>query len=130
MALTIFAIIWLFSTGAATQADSGASIAAAKQAVGKLKDAADLVYTQGPPAQVNVAISIPHDTTFFNASGREITLVIGSAVYNTTAYAVTYANLSANGLVEAGTSPGAMSVTVAAVRQANGNIVVQLNASS
>ena len=130
MALTIFALIWLFVTGAATQADNGASIAAAKQAVGKLKDAADLVYTQGPPAQVSVPISVPRDTLFFNASGREIVMTVGNSEENTTAYSVAYANLSSNGLVAAGQSPGGQSVTVAAVRDMLGNVFVQLNASS
>ncbi len=129
MALTIFALVWLFTTGAASQADKGASIATAKQAVNKLRDAANLVYTQGPPSQVKVSVSVPRDTTLFNASGREIVMVLGTPPDDSTVYSVTYANLSANGLVLAGNSPGPQSVIVAAVRQ-NGNVIVQLNASS
>ena len=129
MALAIFAVVWLFTTSSASQADGGASIASAKQAVGKLKDAADLVYTQGPPAQVTVPISVPRGTVLFNASGREVVMIIGSQAGNSTAYAVTYGNLSAHGLVEAGNSFGPLVVVVAAVRKGP-DVIVQMNASS
>lgn len=52
--------IWTYATGVQHQTNSQLTLSYAESTVKKITSAADLVYSQGPPAQVNLKVYIPN----------------------------------------------------------------------
>ncbi|MEM0475442.1 MAG: hypothetical protein QW343_01480, partial [Candidatus Norongarragalinales archaeon] len=130
IALTLAAllVVWVYVSNTTSSTKEDLNVAYARQIVLKLRDAADLVYAQGPPAQFVVEANVPEGVVYANASGREILLRVRSAGGGLTdVYAATVANLTGD-LSAIEEKSGVIPVIVKAQKQALGNIVVNITA--
>ena len=125
--LTIFLFVWLFVTNMASNASDTAAIASSRQAVTRLADAANLVYTQGPPAQVRVYVNLPGQVTNFNVSGRQIQLLLRTSAGVGDVHELTYGPLFGNNIDSVNSAPGTHYFTVTAVNGPAGTVNVQVN---
>ena len=64
--------VWIYVSGMQRQTVTELSLSYAKNAAEKIADTANLVYSQGPPAKVNVKIYIPGGVQDINISNRTI----------------------------------------------------------
>ncbi|MFH0974012.1 MAG: hypothetical protein V1817_04475 [Candidatus Micrarchaeota archaeon] len=120
-------VVWLYVSSQTNSTSQALNVAYAKQVVLKLRDAADLVYAQGPPARFVVEVNVPEGVEYADASGKEILLRVRNSGGLTDVFASTVANLTGN-LSAFERSFGLMPVTVVAQRQSLGNVVVNITA--
>ena len=72
--LAIMIPVWVYVTNVQYQTNSQLTLSYARNTVEKLVAAADLVYSQGPPAKVNMQVYIPPDVkniTFINTTSQQ-----------------------------------------------------------
>ncbi len=68
-----FAIpVWLYVTSLQQSAGEDLSLSYAQNAVNQITSAADLVYTQGPPAKVRLSVYIPSRVDMINITNRTV----------------------------------------------------------
>jgi uncharacterized protein (UPF0333 family) len=100
VAIAIFSLVWFYVNITTTQTDTDLGISYARVAVDKIKQAADLVYTYGPPAKTNINIYIPKNVVAisFNSSNSlsEIIFKIRTGNGVSDIFAVSIANITGN----------------------------------
>lgn len=92
-------IVWVYVSTSTGYSKQDLAVAYARQVVYRLKDAADLVYAQGPPAQFYVDVNVPPgilEASVGGASGREILLRLSVGGGVTEVFATTTGNVSGN----------------------------------
>ena len=102
-------------------------MAYAKQVVLKLRDASDLVYAEGPPAQFAVEVNVPEGVQYAGVSGQEILLRVSAGSALTDVYSSTNANLTGD-LSALARKNGLFRVMVKAQQQPSGSVVVNITA--
>lgn len=125
--LAALLVVWVYVSGVTSSTKQDLNVAYAKQIVLKLRDAADLVYSQGPPAQFVVEANVPDGIEEASVSQKEILLRVRGAGGLTDVYASTVANLTGD-LTAFETRTGQLAVTVKAQRQQLGVVVVNITA--
>ncbi|MBI5177005.1 hypothetical protein HY995_02875 [Candidatus Micrarchaeota archaeon] len=126
VALVIAIIMWGVVSTTASGANDQAAIASSKQAVGKIRDAADLVYTQGAPSQLSIAFVTPRELASVSSSSREISFTLNMSTGQNTYFQDTYADLEGYGLDTLAGNPGTHTLLATAIRR-GGTTIVQLN---
>ena len=89
LSLAILLSLWLYVDGEANRVRGELQLGYAKQVVSRLRDAADLVYAQGPPAQILLEVDAPRGVQDVSIQGNSITISLFvpwgvSEVYATT----------------------------------------------
>ena len=102
--------VWAYLSTVQTQTGMELSISYAKNAVKKIADAADLVYSQGPPARINILVYIPASVEYASITNGTIKLGIRTTAGVSDIFAVSRAEL--NGTLP--TSEGSYWITVEA----------------
>lgn len=74
LSLAILMPLWLYVDAESSRVKGELQLAYAKQAVARLRDAADLVYAQGPPAQILVEVEAPRGVESAIVQGNSIGL--------------------------------------------------------
>lgn len=64
--------VWAYLTSVQVQTGMELSISYARNAAAQLTDAADLVYSQGPPARINVQVYIPGNVAYINITNSTV----------------------------------------------------------
>ena len=123
--LSALLVVWAYVSGTTSSTQQELNVAYAKQVVLKLRDAADLVYSQGPPAQFVVEVNVPEGVKEASVLEHEILLRVNSGGGLSDVYASTVANLTGD-LTPLEEKTGLAVVIVKAQRQALGNIVVNI----
>ena len=127
ISLAILVPLWIYVSSSNENVRQDLTVAYARQVVYKLKDAADVVFVQGAPAQLSVDVSVPSGITYASASGREILLRVDSGGGTTDVYSVTLGNVT-GALASFATTPGSYFVLVKAQEDALGNVFVNITA--
>jgi len=90
-----FAIpVWIYASSFQQSAGEELSLSYSKNAAEQIASAADLVYTQGPPAKVRLSIYIPAGVKETNVTGKSIVLKVWSAGNTSDVFSTSTANLS------------------------------------
>ena len=90
-----FAIpVWIYASSFQLSAGEELSLSYAKNAVTQVTNAADLVYTQGPPAKVRLSIYIPSGVEEASITGKEVNLRVASSGNYSDIFSFSTANLS------------------------------------
>jgi hypothetical protein len=92
-AIAIILPLWLYVNSALTETRSELDVTYAKVAVTKLKDAANSVYVQGPPASVYMDVEMPSNIQSISISGREIVFNLDTPGGISEVYDITLPNL-------------------------------------
>jgi len=93
-ALAIILPLWLYVNSSLGATKGELDMTYARVAVNKVKDAADSVYIQGPPASIYLEIDMPDNIESTSVSGREVQINLQTAGGISQIYAVTLANLT------------------------------------
>ncbi|MBI5229635.1 hypothetical protein HY991_05985 [Candidatus Micrarchaeota archaeon] len=91
LAIVAFAVVsvllvWVYVSMSMGDTRTRYQLALAENAVSKLKEAVDLVATQGPPARHPVSIYVPEDVKSLECKGRLITLTLYTQAGETPVY--------------------------------------------
>ncbi len=90
-----FAIpVWLYVSSMQQSAGEELSISYAKNAANQIASAADLVYTQGPPAKVRLNVYIPSRVEEINITEKTINFRMRSSVGFSDIFSSSAANLN------------------------------------
>ncbi|MBI5224670.1 hypothetical protein HY989_02275 [Candidatus Micrarchaeota archaeon] len=92
-ALAIVLPLWLYVNTTIGESKQNLDVTYAKVAVNKIRDAADSVYVQGPPAQVPLVLDMPDNIASTSINGREIQIKLYSQDGQTDIYAVAQSSL-------------------------------------
>ncbi|MFH0970980.1 MAG: hypothetical protein V1835_00280 [Candidatus Micrarchaeota archaeon] len=93
-ALAIILPLWLYVNASLSNTNQDLDATYARSAVNKVRDAADSVFVQGPPAQMYLEVEMPHSVLSTSVSGKEVMIVLDAPGGNSEVYAVTLANVS------------------------------------
>ncbi|MFA4946247.1 MAG: hypothetical protein WC607_01760 [Candidatus Micrarchaeia archaeon] len=115
LSLAVLLPLWFYVDTNRTQVEGQLRLGYAQQAVNRLRDAADLVYAQGPPAQIYVEVNVPPGIASASVSGRAISLFVNSQWGPNEVYAVTVANVTGS-LESLPRFPGPRTILVKAER--------------
>ncbi|HJW97219.1 MAG TPA: hypothetical protein VJ485_03575 [archaeon] len=92
-----FAIpVWIYIATLQGSAGEELSLSYAKNAASQVTSAADLVYTQGPPAKVTLDIYIPSRIANVTISGKTVVLNVSSSAGFSDVFSSSVANLTGN----------------------------------
>ncbi len=94
LSLAIVLPLWLYVNNQFNTTRQELQFTYARLAVDKLADAADLVFVQGAPSQLQVQLTIPDNVVSASASGKEIQFKLSTANGLTDVYAVTLGTVS------------------------------------
>lgn len=72
LAIAFAVPVWLYISSMQHTAGEELSLSYAKNAVNQITSAADLVYTQGPPAKVSLNVYIPSRVDMINITNRTV----------------------------------------------------------
>ncbi|MCW1296417.1 MAG: hypothetical protein OH319_01915 [Candidatus Parvarchaeota archaeon] len=100
--LLLLVPIWIYLMLSRIQLQDDLSISYAKDAVNRIKDAADLVYIQGSPARVKVNIYIPENVHSINFTDRTIIIKLRTSAGLVDIHAETLANITGQLPVQSG----------------------------
>jgi uncharacterized protein (UPF0333 family) len=90
-----FAIpVWVYITTLQQTAGEELSLSYAKNAVNQITGAADLVYTQGPPAKVRLTVYVPSRVQEINISGKYVNFRLLNSAGVSDVFSTSVANLS------------------------------------
>lgn len=121
LSLAILVPVWLYVDNNTLAVKDELRAGYARQGVYSLRDAADVVFVQGPPAQLMVDVNVPDGVTSAGVAGRHITLWLATTRGNIEVYGVTIANLT--GELYFARAPGLHRVLVKAQQNASGVFV-------
>lgn len=97
-AIAIILPLWLYVNSSLSDTKGELDVTYARVAVNKIKDAADSVYVQGPPASIYLDLDMPDNiesTSVGNdPSGREVLIKLNTAGGVSQIYAVTIGNVT------------------------------------
>ncbi len=94
LSLAILVPVWLYTDQIRAQVDGQLRLSYAKQTVDRLRDAADLVYAQGPPAQFYVDVTVPDGVQSVYVNGKLISLSVSASWGVSEAFATTVGNVT------------------------------------
>ena len=86
--------IWAYATSVHQQSSQELSMSYAHNAAEQLADAASLVYSQGPPAKINVRVYIPVGITDAVMNNKTVTFRVGTAAGPSDVYGISAAELN------------------------------------
>lgn len=90
-----FAIpVWIYVSSLQLGAGEELSLSYAKNAAGQITSAADLVYTQGPPAKVKLDVYIPSRVDEIDISNKTINLKVSSSAGVSDVFSTSVADLN------------------------------------
>jgi uncharacterized protein (UPF0333 family) len=121
IALAFMVPLWTYMVTVNNQASDELSLSYAKNAADAIASAADLVYTQGPPAKVRVTVFVPSSTVNATIINGTVVFVIRNGGGQTTVYAESRARI--NGTLP--TSGGSYNMEIRAIDDANYDVDVQ-----
>ena len=94
-AVLVFLIpVWTYVSGVQMQAGSELSISYARNAAEQIADTAGLVYSQGPPAKVNMRIYIPSGVEEINIIGKTIVLRVRTTAGVSDVFSISIAEMN------------------------------------
>ncbi len=94
-AVLVFLIpVWTYVSGVQMQAGSELSISYARNAAEQIADTAGLVYSQGPPAKVNMRIYIPSGVEEINIIGKTIVLRVRTTAGISDVFSISIAEMN------------------------------------
>ncbi len=94
-AVLVFLIpVWTYVSGVQMQAGSELSISYARNAAEQIADTAGLVYSQGPPAKVNMRIYIPPGVEEINIIGKTIVLRVRTTAGISDVFSISIAEMN------------------------------------
>lgn len=128
--LAALLIVWAYVSTSTSYSKQDLSVAYARQVVYRLRDASDLVYAQGPPAQFYVDVNVPEGilaASVGGANGKEIVLTLSVGGGVTEVFASTAGNVSGD-LSKFVGAPGLYAVLVKAQEAGGGATVVNITA--
>ncbi|VVB68298.1 Uncharacterised protein [Candidatus Norongarragalina meridionalis] len=118
--------LWYFVSTSTDSVKQDLRVGSARQAVFKLRDAADLAYAQGVPAEFLVEVNVPDGISSASLYANEIVLQISMGSRGTTdVFSVSIANLTGD-ISRMVYSPGLHLVRVKAQRGASGSTLVNV----
>ena len=86
--------VWIYISSLQQGAGEELSLSYAKNAVSQISSAADLVYTQGPPAKVRLDIYIPSRIEEINISNKTVNFRVSSSSGISDVFSTSVANLN------------------------------------
>jgi uncharacterized protein (UPF0333 family) len=86
--------VWTYISGVQYRTSTELSLSYAKNAATRIASTADLVYSQGPPAKVNVKIFMPEGVTDVNITNRTIEIKVRIGAINSSVFAESDAQLN------------------------------------
>jgi uncharacterized protein (UPF0333 family) len=90
-----FAIpVWIYVASLQQSARDELSISYAKNAASQITSAADLVYTQGPPAKVRLSVYVPSRVQDINISGNYVNFRVLSSAGASDVFSASVADLN------------------------------------
>ncbi len=89
LSLAVLLPLWVYVDGEAARTRAQLNVGYANQAVNRLRDAADLVYAQGPPAQMVVRVEAPRGVESASVAGNTISLELATPWGVSTVFAET-----------------------------------------
>ncbi|MFH1106794.1 MAG: hypothetical protein V1787_02765 [Candidatus Micrarchaeota archaeon] len=89
LALLIVVPLWFFVNDSVGKTRQELQFSYAKVAVNKIRDAADVVYIQGPPARIYMELQFPDNIHSATVGGREILIRMPTPSGFTDVYSVT-----------------------------------------
>ncbi|MFH0971076.1 MAG: hypothetical protein V1835_00765 [Candidatus Micrarchaeota archaeon] len=92
-AIAIILPLWLYVNSSVGETKQGLDVTYARVAVNKIKDAADSVYVQGPPAMAYLEIDMPDNVYSTSVSGREVMIKLNTRGGVSEIYAVSIATM-------------------------------------
>jgi uncharacterized protein (UPF0333 family) len=122
IALAFMVPLWTYMTTVNTQASDELSISYAKDAARMLASAADLVYTQGPPAKVSVTVFVPPGTVNSTLLNSTVMFTVAHGGGESTVFAESRARI--NGTLPL--SSGSYVMEISAVDDANYDVNMQI----
>ncbi|MFH0835181.1 MAG: hypothetical protein V1881_02465, partial [Candidatus Micrarchaeota archaeon] len=127
IALSLAALLplWYFVSTSTDSVKQDLRVGSARQAVFKLRDAADLAYAQGSPSEFVVEVNVPESISSAYVSGNEVVLRLEVRGGITDIFAVTTANLTGD-ISAMQNSQGVHLVRVRAQRGASGSTFVNM----
>ena len=127
IALSLAALLplWYFVSTSTDSVKQDLRVGTARQAVFKLRDAADLAYAQGSPSEFLVEVNVPGSISSAYLSGNEIVLRLEVRGGTTDIFSVTTANLTGD-ISRMQGSQGIHLVRVKAQRSATGSTFVNI----
>lgn len=96
ISLTIVSFIWVYVTSSTAQTEWTMKTAYARQAANKIAQSADIVYTQGYPAEVSFLAVFPDNIDSVSIANRTIIIQMRSGYMLTTIIASTLAEITGN----------------------------------
>ncbi|PIN96649.1 hypothetical protein COX86_03050 [Candidatus Micrarchaeota archaeon CG_4_10_14_0_2_um_filter_60_11] len=94
LSLAVLVPVWLYVDGQRTGVDGQLRLGYAQQAVDRIRDAADLVYAEGPPAQFAVEVNVPDGVLSASIAGKQVALLVDEPWGASEVYAATVANVT------------------------------------
>jgi len=127
IALSLAALLplWYFVSMSTDSVKQDLRVGTARQAVFKLRDAADLAYAQGSPSEFLVEVNVPESISSAYVSGNEVVLRLLVRGGITDVFAVTTANLTGD-ISALQNSQGIHMVRVKAQRGESGSTFVNI----
>lgn len=120
IALAFMVPLWTYMATVNNEASDELSLSYAKNAADAVASAADLVYTQGPPAKVRITVFIPSSTVNASIINGTVIFVIRNAGGETAIYAESRARI--NGTLPA--SGGSYNMEIRALDDASYDVEV------
>ena len=121
IALVFMIPIWIYITTIKTETTSELSLTYAKNAVEKIASTADLIYSQGPPAKVQVSVFIPEGIEDYYIVNNTVNYMVLYSNSFTDVFATSRARL--NGTLP--TVAGNYWIEIKAVENENYDIFIQ-----
>jgi len=103
--------IWAYVSGIQMQAEAELSLSYAKNTAEQIADTAGLVYTQGPPAKVDMRVYIPSGVEDINIINRTVVLRVRTTAGVSDVFSISIAEM--NGTIP--TQEGTYIVTIEAM---------------
>jgi uncharacterized protein (UPF0333 family) len=121
LVLAFLVPLWTYTLSVNNEASDELALSYAKNTVESITSAADLVYSQGPPAKVKITVFIPGGVQEANITNRTVALKVQYTTGVTGVFAVSRARL--NGTIP--TSRGTYWLEIRAVDHADYDINIQ-----
>ncbi len=97
LSLAILVPLWLFVNSSIDSTKADLQTSYAKNALGKIRDAADAAFVEGPPARFSLYLTFPEGIQSTSVSGREVSMtlsIFGAQGAQSDAYITTIGNVT------------------------------------
>jgi uncharacterized protein (UPF0333 family) len=96
LAIAFATPVWIYISSMQQSAGEELSLSYSKNAVNQITSAADLVYTQGPPAKVRLNVYIPSRVEMINITNKTVNFRILTSAGASDVFSESVANLTGN----------------------------------